>query len=77
MPADMVYPDAYVREGRITDLLSGDDLPSYQGLVLANFNGRFCILFTQLDSKGRDWQIVSWGSQVSTTEIEKFTRGKQ
>lgn len=72
-----VHPDAVVTNGIITDIKTGDELPSYEGLVLSNAAGRFCILFTTLSPDGRNWEFVHWGSQLSSTEIDKFMRIKK
>jgi hypothetical protein len=70
--AEPTYPDAVVKDGIIYDILTNDELPSYQGLCLANLSGRFAIMHTVLTATGRDWELVHWGSSLSTTEINRF-----
>ena len=70
------YPDAYVKEGRIFDMLTHEELPSYTGLILADLAGRSAIMFTSLPQGVRDWELVHWGSTLSTTEIATYLKGK-
>ena len=73
----MTHPDVIVKEGRIYDCLTDVELPSYSGLCLADLAGRFAIMFTTLAENGRTWELVHWGSTLSSTEMEKFYKGKQ
>ena len=80
MATDKTYPDAIVTNGVISDLITGDILPSYEGLVLADCAGRMAILFTTLtlgaDGPVRKFELVHFGSQLSTTEIQRFMKEK-
>lgn len=75
--SDKLYPDALVREGRIFDLVEDIELPSYEGLCLANLAGRWAVMFTTRIDSGRTWELVHWGSTLSTTEIKKFMESKR
>lgn len=77
MATDLIYPDAYVKEGIIYDIKTDDQLPSFEGLVLADLAGRFAIMHTTLTPECREWELVQWGSNIQTTEIQKYLRGKQ
>jgi hypothetical protein len=73
----MAYPDAYVRNGEVCCIQTDTPLPSYSGLCLVDVNGAYCIMFTQPGVEYRSWDLVHWGSQLSSVEIEKYLKGKQ
>lgn len=71
----MAYPDAYVQDGVIRDIRTHHELPSYEGLCLSKADGRSCIMITNLTDAGRAWDLVHWGSEISSTEIERYMKG--
>ena len=74
--SDKCYPDARVLNGEIVDFETETILPAYEGLCLADLAGRFAIMFTSYRDGERDWEIVHFGSSLSTTEINKFMKDR-
>jgi hypothetical protein len=74
--SEPTYPDAYLKDNKILCIKTDTELCSYEGLVLANVNGRFCILCTTMKEHGRAWDLIQWGSTLSTTEIQRYLKEK-
>jgi hypothetical protein len=72
----MAYPDAYLKQGEVCCIQTDCALPSYSGLCLVDLAGRMAIMFTTPGPEGRDWDLVQWGSTLSSTEITKFMERK-
>lgn len=66
------FPEAYIDNGLILDVKTHEQIPNYEGLCLVTFSGLSSIMFTTLDTKGRNWQFVSWGAVLSSMQITKF-----
>ena len=71
-----IYPDTIVKDGIILDLVTHEELPSYQGLCLANLAGCWAVMNTWLTSEGREWDLVHFGSSLSSTEIAKYVKDR-
>lgn len=73
----MAYPDAYLKQGEVCCIQTDCPLPSYSGLCLVDLAGRMAVMFTTPGAEGRDWELVHWGAQLSSVEIDKYIKGKQ
>jgi hypothetical protein len=72
----MAYPDAYLKQGEVCCIQTDTPLPSYSGLCLVDLAGTMAIMFTQPGNDYRSWELVHWGSSLSSVEIDKYLKGK-
>ena len=78
----MPYPDAYLKHmakdgpGEVCCIQTDTPLPSYSGLCLAEINGAFAVMYTEPGVEHRVWDLVHWGSQLSSVEISKYMERK-
>lgn len=72
--ADLIYPDAYVKDGVIRDIKTDDELPSFCGICLANLAGRWAVMYITHGESGRKWEFVHWGAPISAIGIQEFMK---